>query len=85
MSSYTTNDQRRRYRVGGWDLEYNPDRPFTLWAIPEHLKEFRQASGGIYYGEEFDQKMGWDFPVPPKYVRTAALQIMRGLHQDGDK
>jgi hypothetical protein len=81
----TPSVQRRRYRVGGWDLEYNPEHPSTLWAIPEHLKEFRQASGGIYYGEDSTPPMGWDLPIPPKYVRTAAVLIMRGLAKEGDQ
>jgi len=76
----TPSHGRRWYRVGGWELEWSPDRPSILWAIPQHLKTFVRTSGGIYYGEDYDQKMGWDFPVPPAYVRTAALSIMRGLN-----
>ena len=75
-----TSVDRRRYRVGGWELEWSPEHPRTVWAIPEHLKEFRQCSGGIYYGEDSTPPMGWDLPTPPKYVRTAALSIMRGLN-----
>jgi hypothetical protein len=81
----TTSVDLRRYRVGGWVLEWSPDRPFILWAIPEHLKTWVRTSGGIYYGEESEQKMGWDFPVPPKYVRTAALSIIRELAKEGNR
>jgi hypothetical protein len=81
----TPSVQRRRYRVGGWVLEWSPDRPRTLWAIPEGLKEFRQASGGIYYGEDSTPPMGWDLPTPPKYVRTAAVSIMRELAKGCDQ
>jgi hypothetical protein len=76
---------KRRYRVGGWELEYTPDRPRTLWAIPEGLKEFRQCSSCIYYGEDFTPPMAWDLPIPPKYVRVAALKIMRELAKEGDQ
>lgn len=79
----TPSVQRRRYRVGKWTLEHSTRHPHSIWAIPEGLKEFRQASSGIYYGEDSEQKIGWDLPSPPKYVRQAALSIMRGLHQDG--
>jgi hypothetical protein len=75
----TTSGIIRRYRVRGWVLEHSTAHPATLWAIPEHLKEFRQCSGGIYYGEDSTPPMGWDLPIPPKYVRTAAVSIMREL------
>ena len=81
----TTSVDLRRYRVGGWALEWSPNHPRTVWAIPEGLKEFRQSSSGIYYGEDSTPPMAWDLPTPPKYVRTAALSIMRGLHQDEGK
>ena len=83
--THTPTVESRRYAVKGWVLEYSSDKPYTIWAVPEGLKTFRQASGGIYYGEDMAQKMGWDLPVPPAYVRTAALSIMRGLHQDKGK
>lgn len=78
----TASVVRRRYRVGNWSLEYSSDKPHTIWADPENLKTRIVSSGGIYYGEDYAQKMGWDLPVPPAYVRTAALQIMRGLHNN---
>jgi hypothetical protein len=81
----TTSAFVRRYRVGGWVLEWSQDHPHTLWAIPEGLKEFRQASGGIYYGEDSTPPMAWDLPTPPQYVRKAAVLIMQGLHKDGGK
>jgi hypothetical protein len=74
---------RRWFRVGGWELEWQPSRPFTLWAIPEHLKTWVRTSGGVYYGEDRTQKMGWDYPAPPAYVRNAALTVMREIHQNG--
>lgn len=75
----------RRYRVGGWALEWSPNHPRTVWAIPEGLKEFRQSSSGIYYGEDSTPPMAWDLPTPPKYVRTAALSIMRELAKEGNR
>jgi hypothetical protein len=81
----TPSVQRRRYRVGNWVLEHSTRHPLTVWAIPEGLKEFRQASSGIYYGEDSTQPMGWDLPIPPKYVRQAALSIMRELAKEGDQ
>jgi hypothetical protein len=80
-----TSVDRRRYRVGNWELEWSPDHPRTVWAIPEHLEPWVNSSSGIYYGEDSTPPMAWDLPIPPKYVRTAALSIMRGLHQDGGK
>jgi hypothetical protein len=56
-----------------------------VWAIPEGLKEFRQATSGIYYGEDSTPPMAWDLPIPPKYVRTAALSIMRELAKEGEQ
>ena len=75
--------ERRRYRVGKWTLEHSTRHPFSIWAIPEYLTNTGRASNGVYYGEDMAQKMGWDLPVPPAYVRTAALQIMRGLNNEG--
>jgi hypothetical protein len=75
----------RRYRIGAWVLEWSQDHPRTLWAIPEGLKEFRQASGGIYYGEDSTPPMAWDLPTPPAYVRKAAVLIMQGLAKEGDQ
>lgn len=64
---------KKTKRVGGWVLEWEPYRPNSVWAIPEHLKTgLGRASNGIYYGEDSTQQMGWDHPVPPAYVRKAA-------------
>jgi hypothetical protein len=79
------NNNKRCWSVGLWELEWQPSRPFVIWAIAERHKSFVRASGGIYYGEDRTQKMGWDLPVPPAYVRNAALAVMRQIHQDGGK
>jgi hypothetical protein len=75
----TPSHGRKWFRVGGWELEWSPDRPHTLWAIPEHLKTWVRTSSGVYYGEDSTPPMAWDYPIPPKYVRQAALRIMREL------
>jgi uncharacterized protein involved in propanediol utilization len=36
--------------------------------------------GEVIQGEDSTPPMAWDLPTPPKYVRTAALSIMRGLN-----
>lgn len=64
-------------RVGGWVLEWEPYRPNTVWAIPQHLKTFKPCSSGIMYGTTWVEgvpsyPMGWDQPMPPAYVRKAA-------------
>lgn len=65
-------------RVGGWVLEWEPYRPNTVWAIPEHLKTFKRADSGILYGTSWVDEvpsyhMGWDWPdSTPAYVRQVA-------------
>lgn len=61
-------------RVGGWVLEWEPYRPNTVWAIPQHLKTFKRASSGTYYGQATSTRaaIGWDLPLPPAYVRQVA-------------
>jgi hypothetical protein len=80
----TASVERRRYRVGKWTLEHSTRHPLSIWAIPEYLTNMGRASNGIYYGEDMTQKMGWDLPIPPKYVRQAALSIMRELAKEGN-
>lgn len=65
---------KRTRRVGGWVLEWEPHRPNTVWAIPQHLKTFKRASSGTYYGQATSTRaaLGWDLPLPPAYVRKAA-------------
>lgn len=73
-------------RVGGWLLEWEPHRPATVWAIPEYLKTWKRSSSGIYYGEDSNPRMGWDLPIPPAYVRTAALSFIQQIntHERGE-
>ena len=68
---------KRTRRVGGWVLEWEPHRPHSVWAIPEHLQTFKPCSSGILYGTTWVEgrpsySMGWDQPMPPAYVRKAA-------------
>ena len=71
----------RRYRVGKWELLHTTKNPRTIYAIP-HLSRPRQLSLGLYYGEGVTPPMAWDCIIPPAYVRTAALNIIRGLNNN---
>lgn len=62
-------------RIGNWILEWQPERPSLVWAIPQYTKTLTRGDSGIMYD---DGTMAWDYPdMTPLSVRTAAPQFIR--------
>lgn len=75
---------KRTKELSNWVLEWNSDRPNTIWAIPVHANPCGYlATSAIDYGFETaaTARIAWD-TVPPQFVREATRRFFDELEDE---